>query len=215
MDPMRRKQGESGFTLLELLIAITIFSIIVSFVYAGLNAVLDSKQRTDKHLAWLAQLQLGMNLMQRDIEESVERPIRNEYGDSQAAMTSDGFSGLLLELTRGGYANPMKLPRSDLQRVGYQLEEEKLYRLTWPTLDRAQNSEPRRQLLFDGVKEFDLVFFDQAMERHTRWPPQATAGKDKVTTPLPKGIEATLELDKWGKLRRLFSVSEAIPVEGG
>ena len=115
-----------------------------------------------------------------------------------------------MELTRGGFANPMKLPRSELQRVGYQLEDETLYRITWPTLDRAQDSQPHRQKLFDGVKGIELYYFDQAMERHTEWPSQKAGGKNQTSSDLPKAIELILELDKWGKLRRLFRVSEAI-----
>jgi general secretion pathway protein J len=209
------KGGHSGFTLLELLIAITIFAIIVSFVYAGLDVVLDTKQQTDEHLDHLAKLQLGLNLIERDIEQTVDRPIRDEFGDSQRALQSGGFTGLLFELTRGGYANPMKFARSELQRVGYQLEDETLYRITWPTLDRAQDSTPHRQKLFDGVKGIELNYFDQAMERHTQWPPQESGGQNQTSSDLPKAIEMILELDKWGKLRRLFRVSEAIPRQSG
>lgn len=209
------KRGHSGFTLLELLIAITIFAIIVTFVYAGLDVVLDTKHQTDEHLDQLAKLQLGLNLIGRDIEQTVDRPIRNEYGDSQHALQTGGLSGLLLELTRGGFANPMKLARSELQRVGYQLEDETLYRITWPALDRAQDSTPRRQKLFGGVKGIELNYFDQAMERHTQWPPQEGSGQNQTSSALPKAVELILELDKWGKLRRLFRASEAIPNQAG
>ena len=88
-----------GFTLLELLIAIAIFSIIASFAYAGLNVVLDTKQQTDEHLEALSTMQLGLHLLQMDIEQTVDRPIRNEYGDSEPALRSGGQSELLLELT--------------------------------------------------------------------------------------------------------------------
>ena len=209
------RHRQAGFTLLELLIAITIFAIIVTFVYAGLDVVLDTKNQTDEHLDHLAKLQLGLNLMERDLEETVNRPIRNEYGDSQPALQTGGFSGLILELTRGGFANPMKLPRSELQRVGYQLEDETLYRVTWPTLDRAQDSTPRRQKLFDGVKGMEIYYFDQSMERQTQWPPQQSGRQNQSDTDLPKAVEIILELDKWGKLRRLFRVSESIPSQTG
>ena len=209
------RHRQAGFTLLELLIAITIFAIIVTFVYAGLDVVLDTKNQTDEHLDRLAKLQLGLNLMERDLEETVNRPIRNEYGDSQPALQTGGFSGLILELTRGGFANPMKLPRSELQRVGYQLEDETLYRVTWPTLDRAQDSTPRRQKLFDGVKGMEIYYFDQSMERQTQWPPQQSGRQNQSDTDLPKAVEIILELDKWGKLRRLFRVSESIPSQTG
>lgn len=207
----RRAQG---FTLLELLIAITIFAVIATFVYAGLDIVLDTKKQTDTYLERLTRLQLGLNLMQRDIEEAVDRPVRDEYGDPLPALRSGGLSTLLLELTRGGYANPMKLPRSTLQRVGYQLEDETLYRITWPTLDRAQNSEPHRQSLFDGVKGIEIVFYDQAMEKKSEWPAPSTGKQNQKASALPKAIEIVFELDKWGSVRRLFPVAGSLQQAG-
>jgi general secretion pathway protein J len=199
-----------GFTLLELLIAITIFAVIATFVYTGLAVVLDTKRQTDDYLERLTKLQLGLNLMQRDIEQAVDRPVRDEFGDPLPAMRSGGQSTLLLELTRGGYANPMQLPRSTLQRVGYQLEDETLYRVTWPELDRAQNTEPHRQPLFDGVKGIEIVYYDQAMKKKAEWPMQNTGNLQTGPAPaLPKAIEIDIEMDKWGNIRRLFPVAQA------
>ncbi|MEJ2589951.1 MAG: type II secretion system minor pseudopilin GspJ [Candidatus Thiodiazotropha sp.] len=212
--PPRQAAGIRGFTLLELLIAITIFAVIASFVYAGLKVVLDTKKQTDEYLDRLTHLQLGLNLMQRDIEQTVDRPVRDEFGDPQAALRSGGQSTLLLELTRGGYANPMKLPRSSLQRVGYQLEDETLYRVTWPALDRAQNTEPHRQRLFGGIKGIEIVYYDQAMAKKTEWPAQKTGAQQTVTA-LPKAIEVDLELDKWGNVRRLFPVAQTLQQPAG
>ncbi len=199
-----------GFTLLELLIAITIFSIIASFVYAGLNIVLETKQQTEQHLQRLAKLQLGLHLMQQDIEQAVERPIRDEYGDTQPALRGGGLSDMLLELTRAGYANPMKLPRSQLQRVGYQLEDKTLYRVSWPVLDRAQDTQAHRQKLFDGIDNLSLTFFDADMKRKTSWPAEAT-GNTTETTALPKGIELVIETQAMGTLRRVFRAAESMP----
>jgi general secretion pathway protein J len=202
-----------GFTLLELMIAITIFSIIATFAYTGLDVVLDTKQQTEQHLDRLAKLQLGLHLIQQDIEQIVDRPVRNAYGDTEPAIVSDSLSELLLELTRSGYANPMKMPRSQLQRVGYQLEEKTLYRVTWPVLDRAQDTEPRRQKLFDGVEELTFSFFDQDMKRKTSWPPTASGESGEAPETLPKGIELVIETEAMGTLRRLFRASESLPKE--
>lgn len=204
-------QRQQGFTLLELLIAIAIFSIIATFAYAGLNVVLDTKQQTDRHLESLSKMQLGLHLLQMDIEQTVDRPIRNEFGDTEPALRSGGQSELLLELTRTGYANPMRLPRSQLQRVGYLLEEETLYRVTWPVLDRAQDSEPRRQTLFSDVDSLSLNFFDKEMKRQTRWPPQSTENAADIG--LPKGLEMVIETKHMGSLRRVFRVPESLQEE--
>ncbi len=209
--PLHSHRRNRGFTLLELLIAITIFSIIASFVYAGLDIVLDTKQQTEQHLDQLAKLQLGLHLMQLDIEQAVDRPIRDEYGDTQPAMSSGGLSDKLLQLTRGGYANPMKLTRSQLQRVEYQLEEKTLYRVSWPVLDRTQSSEPRRQKLFDGIESLSLNFFNQKMERQTSWPPENLGNNEETPSALPKGVEVVIETEKLGTLRRVFRAPESLP----
>lgn len=201
-----------GFTLLELMIAITLFAIIATFVYAGLDIVLDTKQRTEQHLDRLTRLQLGLHLMRLDIEQAVDRPIRDEFGESQPALRSGGLSELLLELTRGGYANPMRQNRSQLQRVAYQLEEQSLYRLSWPVLDRAQDTSPHRQRLFDGVTSIAFSFFDQSMKRQNRWPPQTQSNSNTTPGALPKGVEVVIEIETLGTLRRVFRGPESMPV---
>ncbi|MGD8911277.1 MAG: type II secretion system minor pseudopilin GspJ [Candidatus Thiodiazotropha sp.] len=201
-----------GFTLLELLIAITIFSIIAAFVYSGLKVVLDTEHQTSLHGKRIAKLQLGFNLIQRDIEQLVSRPIRDQYGDQQPAMQGSDSSSILLEFTRGGFANPMQISRSSLQRVGYVYEDDTLYRLTWPTLDRPQDSEPHRQKLIEDITSVELVFYDDELQEKQEWPPRTTGTDDEDPNALPVSIELKLELEDWGTIRRLFRATQPIPV---
>jgi general secretion pathway protein J len=198
-----------GFTLLELMIAITIFAIITTFAYTGLDTVLETKRHTEQYLNRLAKLQLGLRLMQQDIEQAVDRPVRNEYGDEEPALRSGGLTELQLELTKSGYSNPMKLARSQLQRVGYLLEEKTLYRITWPVLDRAQDTQSRRQQLFDGIEEISFSFFDQKMEQKSSWPPTQSSQSETPTATLPKGVEVVIETTDMGTLRRVFRAPES------
>ncbi len=202
-----------GFTLLELLIAISIFAIIATFVYSGLKVVLDTEQQTRLYSNRMTRLQLGLKLMQRDIIQAVDRPIRDQNGDTQPALTSGGFADFLLELTRQGYANPMKLHRSNLQRVGYQLEEETLYRVTWPVLDRAQDTEPNRFKLFDQVTDLKITYYDKELKKQDQWPPEIS-GVDADSLPgLPVAIEISMELKDWGNIRRIFPMTRDIPAQ--
>jgi general secretion pathway protein J len=204
---------ERGFTLLELLIAITIFAIMATFAYSGLKVVLDSEQQTSQYSKRMSQLQLAMSMMKRDIEQAVDRPIRDQQGDQQAALLSGGFAGRLLELTRDGYVNPMKLPRSNLQRVGYQVEEDTLYRLTWQILDRAQDSEPHRYKLIDNIQSLELIYYDHELNKHDQWPPEEKLLATEKKAGLPAAIELKMELKDWGEIRRLFALVRPIPDE--
>jgi general secretion pathway protein J len=145
----------------------------------------------------------------------VNRPIRDQYGDQQPALESGGISGILLELTRDGFANPMQLSRSNLQRVGYVYEENTLYRLTWPTLDRPRESEPHRKKLIGDITSLELVFYDSELQKKQEWPPRTTGGDDEDPRVLPAAIELKMELEDWGTIRRLFRAQQSVPVENG
>ncbi|MEW8049088.1 MAG: type II secretion system minor pseudopilin GspJ [Candidatus Thiodiazotropha sp.] len=212
---MKHHSRSHGFTLLELLIAITIFAILATFVYSGLKIILDTEHQTSLYGQRISKLQLGLNLMQRDIEQLVARPVRDQYGDQQPALKSGGISGILLELTRGGFSNPMRLSRSNLQRVGYVYEDNALYRLTWPALDRPRESEPYRQKLIGEITSLELVFYDKALQEKREWPPRTTGGADEDPSALPVSIELKLELEDWGTIRRLFRAKQPVPVVNG
>ncbi|MES9846815.1 MAG: prepilin-type N-terminal cleavage/methylation domain-containing protein, partial [Candidatus Thiodiazotropha sp.] len=59
---MNHHPRSHGFTLLELLIAITIFAILATFVYSGLKVILDTEHQTSLYGQRIAKLQLGLNL---------------------------------------------------------------------------------------------------------------------------------------------------------
>jgi general secretion pathway protein J len=98
-----------------------------------------------------------------------------------------------------------------LQRVGYQLEDKSLYRLSWPVLDRVPNTEPHRQKLIDGVESLNISFFDQDMQRHATWPLPPQGGSAQPPAALPKGVEVQLEIETLGSLRRVFRAPETLP----
>jgi len=189
-----------GFTLIELLVALVIFVLLAVMAYGGLTRVLDARDSFERHNDRLSALQMTFMLMGRDIEQAVDRPIRDAFGDPLPALSGDQLG---LELTRDGWRNPGGFMRSRLQRVGWRLDDDGLHRLAWAVVDRAPDSEPVQPVMLDQVEGLVIRFLNEQGQWFDQWPPsQANA----TQLDLPKAVEVTLELDDWGEIRRLFRV---------
>jgi len=194
-----------GFTLLELVVAMAVFAIMAAIAYSGLNNVLIAQQQTEVHSEQLHQLQLAMTWLERDIEQTVNRGVRSQYGELLPPVIGNDFEGYLLELTRGGWRNPANQPRSHLQRVAYALRDEQLVRAYWRVLDRAEDSKPLENVLLDGVKAVEIRYLGANGEWRTSWPELSTTGNVNPEI-IPKAIEVNVDTKQFGKITRLLRV---------
>jgi len=190
-----------GFTLIEVLIAITILAIMAALAYRGLTAILATRARVSEEDARLRAMVVFMSRIEHDLGGVVPRPVRGAtqpclpplegnpapQGDSQATVA-------FTRLTSGDAAAGMR-------RVGYRLRGEQVEALTWPVLDQAPRTLPVSSVVLSGVSEFSLRYFDQAGNWATQWPdPRGGAAS------LPRGIELTLKLTDGQAVRRLFAL---------
>jgi len=176
--------------------------------YGGLQNVIDNSQSSKQALNRLQQLQKCVSVLNRDLLQIIPRPIRDEFGNPQPALSTSTNLDYLVEFTRSGRPNPTSAALSTLQRVAYQLEDGKLIRLQWPYLDRTQEAEPRKSTLIDEVEEVTLSFLNENNEPQTQWPPLNTVTNPDGTTdsPEPKAIEVTILLKDWGEIRRVYAM---------
>jgi general secretion pathway protein J len=171
---MTGQQRIRGFTLIEVLIAVAVFGLMATMAYSGLNSSLNISRETEKRSEQLHRLQMAMALMQRDLIQISLQQSRDEFGDVQPALLTDDKGERLLEFSRSGWLNPANQIRGTLQRVGYSLEEHKLYREYWVHFHRGPNEKPVRSQLLDGVAEIRFEFLDQSMQWQQQWPPVNT-----------------------------------------
>ncbi len=196
-----------GFTLLELLVALAVFAIMASAAYSGLRNVLFTRAAIEADNRQLATLQLALFRLAQDIEQSVPRASRDEYGEVQPALSGGALARETLQLTRAGWDNPLGQPRASLQRIAYRLNEGKLWRLHWLVLDVGGPGEPQATLLLDQVRTFKVRFLGQDTEEWREdWPPPVSgdAPTPGAADRLPRAVEIRLNLENWGEITRLL-----------
>ncbi len=196
-----------GFTLLEVLVAVFIFAIVGILAMGGYNELVKQSAIVESNAGRTRAIQSAVQRMSEDFEMLEPRPIREPLGESlEPALRSDARTETLADLTRSGWTNPAGISRSTLQRVTYRLQDNKLQRAYWNTLDRVLTTEPTSAVLLEKVRSVAFRFMDQNQSWHEQWPPLGYSGPDAARL-RPIAVEITLELEDWGKIVRLLEVS--------
>jgi len=209
---MNRKTAaqQHGFTLLELLVAMAVFAVMAAMAYSGLDQVNRTRSITEQAADQLVELQRAFLFMARDVQQVVDRPIRNELGESVPAFVGDIQNQNVMELTRTGWRPPLPelIHRSSLQRVAWGIEDDNLVRVYWNSLDRVVDTTPVKQIMLHGVKRVEVRFLAKNNSWQDRWPISTLSSDPNVPPDLspPRAVEFTLESKDFGKIQRVFAV---------
>jgi general secretion pathway protein J len=196
-----------AFTLIEVLVSLAIFAILAALAYGALGQTLDSAELLNDRMDRLQAIQRTMRHLSEDFQQLSPRPIRDELGDGfGAALDTDFQSGFALELTHGGWSNPIVLPRSTLQRSAYRIEDDELIRYYWRVLDRTLSNEPLSVTLLDGVESIFFRFLQADGEWTEQWPPGNRPG-GLGSRQRPRAVEIILTLTDEGEISRLVEVA--------
>lgn len=204
----RVHSGHNGFTLLELLIAIAIFAVVGILAMSGYNELLMQRERAAQTMARARTVQRAVTRLAQDFAQLEPRPVRDATAATvNPALYFNAAGTYVVELTRAGWSNPAGVSRATLQRVGYRVQDGKLYRDYWTVLDRSLSVVPVEALLVDKVTAFSLRFMDRNRQWQTNWPANSTGGTGTARArSLPLAIEITLTLEDWGELKRIVEV---------
>jgi general secretion pathway protein J len=196
----------SGFTLVELLVALAIFAIIAGFAYRGLDAMLQSRVALEKDSRKWRDASIFVGRIERDLSAVLARPVKGESGTSLAAVSSaieSTGSADGLALTRSGsplQENALAAP----QRIAYRLRDGAIERLSWNGLDAAPREEPVSVPVLKPVSALAFRFLDPNGEWRATWGLPGNPG-----APLPAAVEVTLQLASGERIVRLVDLPRA------
>ena len=190
----------SGFTLLEMIVAVAIFAVMASIAYAGLNHTIKTGNQVNESNQRLSEIQFALSYFDRDWLQVSSRKVRNQYGDEEHNII---IADNNIHFTRGGWPNLLQRKRSNLQRVQYLLVDDQLVRRHWLSLDQGIGEEPFDSVLLHNVKALEINFIDLAEKSIDTWPNELSQNGSQ-----PVALKIVIEIAQTGKLWRYLEIPD-------
>ena len=195
-----------GFTLVEILVALLVFSVVALLSARLLSQSIDNQSNLQDRGQRLAEIHRAMRVIQRDILQLSRRKIRDAQGEELPALIVSDQG--VIEFSRVGWRNPLRQPRSEVQRVGYRWQDEKIIRGYWLTLDRSYDAEPAFQTLLEDVETIEFFAVDQLGNEHKQWPldPSSSQATQEGEELYLTAILFRAEIAPYGMIERIWRV---------
>ncbi|MBJ2129418.1 type II secretion system minor pseudopilin GspJ [Alteromonas sp. IB21] len=202
---------QRGFTLIEILIAMAIFTLIGLASTGLLTTVIDSNDISEERFAKLQLLQRAMVTIERDLQQAVPRAIRYNGEKQDMVMAGgklDGSDDDGIGFVRGGWHNPqLMLPRSTLQYVAYRLNENRLERLYSNYVDNVIGYEPKVRVLLEDVESLKIEFLATSSNESLDQYEDLSWNESYKGTALPRAVAIEFVSKDFGKIRREFTLT--------
>jgi len=223
MNSFANNSKQNGFTLLEIIVAMAIAALIGVGAMELLNSATTAHKNIQEQGERFNQIERAFLFLSNDIQQLAPRNFRDEFGDVKNNLTSDDSIGKThLSFTRLGRRNPAQLPRSNLEKLTYLVDDVPpdylkndpvlksnwLKRISYAFPDGMTEDQGLARVLLDDVESIKAEFFD-GEEWTDYWPVddgQTLSPSSSVN--LPVAVKISLELKDLGIVERIYLVSD-------
>ena len=209
MNPKR--YSPRGFTLLELLVAITVLSIVSMIAWRGLDSLVATRERLEPEVDDVRSLLTAFGQMERDLTQVPNPAFLGLTTSPLNIGVADG--GQVIELAR--VASPVADRATEVQTVFYRVVDGTLVRQATPPLpafDRANAENFETARLMGQVRSIAVRVWQVPTGWVSPFNPDASGTQPTGTQPtarspaVPPGIEVTVLRTDGKQFRRVFLV---------
>nr|WP_298892174.1 type II secretion system minor pseudopilin GspJ [uncultured Acinetobacter sp.] len=204
-----RLKSTSGFTLVEVLVAIAIFAVLSAAGWMVFDQLIKTRERNTTHLEHLQQLQFAYMQIQRDLSQIV--PLSGREGEeSYPALQLENQQ---LQFNKAGVIDPLQRGLDRFEFVEYRFDTDKqaLMRYHNAYIYRKQSQDMQGDALIAPIENLQIQALDPAVQ--TQWPAQSVTDTDSaeyLMSQLPQGV--VLSFDYQGRaIRWVFSTAKNMP----
>lgn len=180
---------QKGFTLLEIMVALVIFSLLSLMGHQILQGVMRNNEIVRQHADRLGGTVRLFALLEQDLSQASIPSVSTLSGKKEGGFTATTATDKVFHLTRRNWLNPTQAARSSLQEVAWHFVNGRL--------TRTNLSENRITASFDGILSVRLRFLSNNVWK-TQW---------ENTVELPQAIEITLDVIALGEVQRVFLIT--------
>ena len=169
-----QKYKNHGFTLIELLVALVIFAIISIISYRTLSSLITTKETISRVEEKWSGITNGINIISIAWHRVIPLVVRSEngliipavWGKNRLGSNSDAQ----LEFTVSGSIGDPVYGSTPPRRVGFRFQNNKLYLVIWPVLNRIDTTRPQLDILIENVALMTVNFLYPDQQWRDIWP---------------------------------------------
>ncbi|MEQ1141740.1 type II secretion system protein GspJ [Acinetobacter soli] len=180
----------SGFTLVELLVAIAIFAVLSALGWKIFDYLIKTKERNQQHELQIFELQDAYQIILRDSLQLIPMTA-NINGQIRPALS---LSDTSLQFSKAGVSDPLKEGLAPYERIEYLYvpSEKMVYRLKYRSLNITNNEQPESSVLLKNVDQFRITVLNPQILN--QWP-EAGADLSQPTSMqrLPRGLKIDVQ----------------------